>query len=297
MNVTIRRGVYSVMLLLGSAAFVFAQAQPGQPRTAQPRGQTRPAGQPAAQAQQLEPSILTLLIIDNNKEVALGQLGQQTSQNEQVKEFCQMIIKDHSEFVQKLQEKSESGGRSPGLGFGVGRPQGETATRPLARPGNLAASKTAPGAQPSERTTTTRTETTTDATGREPTTEARTAENRDRSSSTAQQITVAKPVIGNQPGAQILQLHHEVAEACLKSARDEAQKHRGAEFDKHFMAAQVVAHQGMLDKLQVFERHVSPETAQLLSGAQEKTKQHLEHAKSICESLAKGGSSEKARTE
>jgi len=283
MSVTIRRGLVSVMLLLGSAAILFAQAQPGQPRTAQPRGQTRPAGQPAAQSQQLEPSIFIWLIIDNNKEVALGQFGQQTSQNEQVKEFCQMIIKDHSELVQKLQEKSESGGRSPGFGIGPGRTQGETATRPLARPGNVAASKTAPGAQPSEGAAATRTESTT--------------ENRDSILSTARQITVAKPVIGNQPGAQILQLHHEIAEASLKSARDEAQKHRGAEFDKHFMAAQVAAHQGMLDKLQVFERHVSPETAQILSSAQEKTKQHLEHAKSIWESLAKGGSSEKTGTE
>jgi hypothetical protein len=57
-----------------------------------------------------------------------------------------------------------------------------------------------------------------------------------------------------------------------------------------FIGAQVLAHKGMLDKLQVFEQHVSPETAQLLADAQKTTEKHLEEAKSICEKLEKKSS-------
>jgi predicted outer membrane protein len=93
-------------------------------------------------------------------------------------------------------------------------------------------------------------------------------------------------VIGNQPGAALLQLHHELAEKCLESARRDADK-LGQEFDTHFMGAQIVAHKEMLDKLQVFQQHVSPETRQLLADAQKTTQKHLEEAKNIHENLSK----------
>jgi predicted outer membrane protein len=306
-------------VLFGCAALVLAQAQPTQPRAVQPRvGQTvqpaqpgqviQPAqpgqfrqpgqpgqqpgqiGRPGLQAQQLEPSIVTLLIIDNNKEIALAQLGQQTSKNDEVKQFCEMIEKDHSSFVQKLQERSGPAGRQPqrvgaateaDQGFGAA---GRTATtQPLdtaTQPG-----RALPG-QPGQ-----------------PGQEARTAATQDRDQTGAGQalrtaiqdrarsglrIIVAKPAIGNQPGSELLQLHHEVAEKCLESARQEAQK-LGEDFDKHFVGAQIIAHKGMLDKLQVFEQHVSPQTRQLLAQAQETTRKHLDHAKQLHEQLSKEG--------
>jgi len=290
MNVALRRAACSVVVLLGSAALLFAQAQPGQPRAGQPRQPGQP-GQPGAQAQQLEPSIITLTIIENNKEIALGQLGEQTSENPDIKHFCQMIVKDHSDFVQKLQERSGAGGRSPRLGTAPGtRQPTETAAGQPARPG-AATAQTRPGTTESREGAT---QPRRDAAAEPRTDETRTAAGQGRELREGQRVTVAKPVIGNQPGAQLLQLHHEIAEQSLESARDDAKKHSGAEFDKHFMAAQVVAHKGMLDKLQVFERHVSPQTAQLFADAQETTKKHLKEAESICQRLEKEGSSEKA---
>jgi predicted outer membrane protein len=236
----------------------------------------------------LEPSIVTLLIIDNNKEIALGQLGQQMSQNDKVKQFCEMIAKDHANFVDKLQEQTAGSGRTPALGIGAGaaRDRGAAALPP--RPSSPTAS-TQPGAtqrdtaQPGREATAQRNP---NQPGQRP--EAATAQgrNQDQQGESGQRITVAKPVIGNQPGAELLQLHHEIAEACLDSARRNAER-LGQEFDTQFMGAQIVAHQEMLDKLRVFEQHVSPQTKQLLAQAQKTTQQHLQEAKSIHESLSK----------
>jgi predicted outer membrane protein len=252
---------------------------------------------------------VTLLIIDNNKEIALGQLGQQKSQNEHVKHFCEMIVEDHSNFVQKLQEQTAAGSRRPGLGFGTGADDRGAATAPP-RPLSPTASAQ-PGAAQRDDATPPQPEATarqernqpgsepqTDATAqdrnlRQPGQETRTAEL--QGGERGQRITVAKPVIGNQPGAAILQLHHEVAEKCLESARQEADK-LGQEFDIHFMGAQIVAHKGMIDKLQVFQQHVSPETRQLLADAQKTTQKHLEEAQSIHENLSKQGGREGAET-
>jgi hypothetical protein len=101
-------------------------------------------------------------------------------------------------------------------------------------------------------------------------------------------------VIANLPGAQLLTLHQELAEACLESARKDAEKASAQEFDKQFMAAQVLGHKGMLDKLQVFERHVSPQTAQLLASAQETTRKHLQEAEGICKQLERQGPSDRS---
>jgi predicted outer membrane protein len=314
MSMLLRRAACSLVVLFGSATLLFAQAAPAQPRTGQPRaqptqrsqpGQPGQFGQPArggAQTQQLEPSIVTLLIIENNKEIALGQLGKQTSENEHVKHFCEMIIKDHSNFVQKLQERSAAGSRSPGIGAANTSGQGTGLATQPPRPGSPTAAQPRPGAaQPRE---------TTAQPGREATArqdrsersseESRTAADQDRTQG-EQRITVAKPVIGNQPGSQLLQLHQEIAEQCLEQARRDADKLKGEEFDNEFIGGQIVAHKAMIDKLQVFERHVSPELKQLLADAQQTTKQHLEEAQSIHQQLGKqairegaGGTSRRA---
>jgi predicted outer membrane protein len=309
MNVSLRRAACSLVVLFGSAALLLGQqaAPPTQPRAGQQRVQPRQPGQPGqpgqfgrlgqggAGAQQLEPSIVTLLIIDNNKEIALAQLGQQTSQNEHVKHFCEMIVKDHSNFVQKLQEQTAAGRREPGIRTGTVRERGAAAppARPLsptagAQPDTGAAQPDAT-AQPQREATAQQ-----DRKLRQQREETRTAADQE-GRRTGQRITVAKPVIGNQPGAGLLELHHDVAEAGLERARREAEM-LGQEFDMHFMGGQIVAHKALLDKLQVFQQHVSPQTRQLLADAQESVQKHLAEAESIHENLSKEGGREGAET-
>jgi predicted outer membrane protein len=313
MNRSLCRAACSCAVLFGCAALVLAQAQPTQPRPAQPRpGQTiQPAqpgqviqpgqpgqpgqiGRPGLQGQQLEPSILTLLIIDNNKEIALAKLGQQTSRNEEVKQFCEMIEKDHANFVQKLQERSGPGGRqTQRFGAATGADQGfgaagrTAATQP--RDAATQPDRAQPGqpAQPAQPGQEQRTAATQDRDRPAAGQELRTGADQDRGQ-IGQRITVARPMIPNQPGSELLQLHQELAEKCLDSARREAEK-AGADFDNHFVGAQIVAHKEMLDKLQVFEQHVSPQNRQLLAQAQETTRKHLDHAKQIHEQISKEG--------
>jgi predicted outer membrane protein len=243
------------------------------------------------------------LIIDNNKEIALGQLGQQTSQNEQVKHFCEMLVKDHSNFVQKLQERSASGGRAPQRfgASGGADPFGGTAQKEgqpgaaATQPGRTAANQDRARTQPGQETRTAANQDPgqQDRGQREQGQETRTAAGQERGQ-TGQRITVARPNIPNQPGSELLQLHQELADKCLDSARRDAEK-LGAEFDKHFLGAQIVAHKEMLDKLQVFGQHVSPQTQQLLAQAQETTRKHLEEAKNLHEQLSKEGGSASER--
>jgi predicted outer membrane protein len=313
MKLSIRSTVCSFVMLLGSVAFLMAQQpQPAaQPRTAQPRvqpGQPAQPGQfsrqpgqqlqprqqlqPGAQAQQLEPSIVTLLIIDNNKEIALGQLAEKTSQNDDVKHFAQMITKDHSDFVQKLEERA--GGRGQRLGSATGGQSTTAGAQPIRSAAGAAAQALRTGAaQARDAVQAARREATgqQDRSERDQAQESRTAqdENQQRSQ---QRTTVAKPVIGNQPGAQLLQLHQEIADKCLDSARKDADKLSAEEFDKHFIGGQIVAHKAMLDKLQVFEQHVNQDTAQLLADAQDATKKHLDEAMKIMDNLHKQGSRE-----
>ena len=107
------------LLALGSAlavaATLFAQEQrlptqplqPGQP--GQP-GQRRevnkavinePANVPIAG--NADPQLATCLIGDNQGEIALGQLAEQRAKDRDVKQFAEMMVRDHQQFVQQLE--------------------------------------------------------------------------------------------------------------------------------------------------------------------------------------------------
>jgi predicted outer membrane protein len=239
-----------------------------------------------------------LLIIDNNKEIALGQLAEQTTKNDKVRELAQMIQKDHGSFVQKLQELTAT---SATRGARLDSPQGDLAGQPgragIAERAGDTADRVGKAA---ERVGEAIDRARQDLAGREGQDRQRgerdrdpadRRESRELADSTSRQ-TVAKPVIANLPGSELLQFCQDVAEECLNSARKEAQQQSAEEFDKHFVGGQIIAHKGMLAKLQVGERSASPQLAQLLRDAQGTTKQHLEHAEQLIAELGKGESRE-----
>lgn len=53
--------------------------------------------------QEVQKFLASCLLSKNKAEVEFAQLAQQQSQNPEVKEFAQMLVKDHSQLVQKLQ--------------------------------------------------------------------------------------------------------------------------------------------------------------------------------------------------
>jgi predicted outer membrane protein len=75
-------------------------AQRGQQYTAEFRGTQTAGGQTS---QEIEHYLANCLLIKNKAEVELGQFAQQQAQSPEVKEFAQMLIKDHQQAIQKLQ--------------------------------------------------------------------------------------------------------------------------------------------------------------------------------------------------
>lgn len=284
MTVSLRRGVMSLMVLLCGSALLLAQqaerprdqgAQGRQAGQAQSRTQSGRVG--AAQTNpQAEQSLVTLLIIGNNKEVALGKLGEQHLKgHREIQEFCQMVQKDHQNFIQQLQEASATSGSRTGARGAAG---GGVATLDPAQPTTRepAGSETA-ATRPQNRQA-----------------QQGQSAGRQQAGQSGARITVAKPVIPNTPGSELLQFHQDVAEERLNSTRKHAEQMDENDFALQFMGAQVVAHQEMIDKLEVAKRSASPQLAQVLEKGQETAKEHLEHALKIHKDLAGAGSEERA---
>ena len=64
-----------------------------------------------------------------------------------------------------------------------------------------------------------------------------------------------------------------------------------AEFDKCYIGSQVMAHMAMVDTLEVFSRHASPELKSVLEKGKQTAQMHLDEAKKLEQQLEKGAES------
>lgn len=80
-------------------------------------------------------------------------------------------------------------------------------------------------------------------------------------------------------GFDVLAIKQELSRQCQSSTRKELGSIEGRQFDSCFMGMQLAGHMHMLDTLKVFERHASPELAELIRGGIDTTEDHLMHAK------------------
>lgn len=69
--------------------------------TANFRGNRADAG---TQNQEIQQYLVGCMLAKNQAEVELSKFAQQQTQSPEVKEFAQMLVKDHSKFIQKLQQ-------------------------------------------------------------------------------------------------------------------------------------------------------------------------------------------------
>jgi len=224
--------------------------------TDQPSRAARPAEQDEGQRGPTQASgsahsdadLAACLIIDSNKELALARLAQQHSQNGQVHQFAEQMIKDHDEFVQKLRQTAIDGGYSEEQ-LSVDRSSGPTDLRPA---------------------------------------DQSTAQSRDGNEPTGRRAARAEELdTDNAAGAgtSFISLKREIAEECVQSIRQALDQTDEAQFDIHYMGSQCMAHQGMIDTLKVFSRHASPEMQQTLDDGQQMARAHLDQAKQIKEQL------------
>jgi hypothetical protein len=216
---------------------VFAQAQ------AQPRTTTTTTQGEQRQIQLDERTLASCVAIANQKEVAITQFAKEKLKDEDVKEFAEMIIKDHQAFLEKLQKFTPEAGRNNSFASD-----------------NSSGVKQAGGP----------------ATG----------------TNRVQQTSGQQGQRTQGQGVDAVQLHREVAQECLASAKKKLTED-DAKIDKCFLGMQAAAHMGMLDHLKVLQRHTSGELNKLLADASETTQKHLDKA----EALMKGLKDEKSKDE
>ena len=230
-------------------------AQRGQQYTAEFRG-TQTAGAPASQ--EIEHYLANCLLIKNKAEVELSQFAQQQAQNPEVKEFAQMLIKDHQQAIQKLQALAGAQGA------------GRAAQRPGAN-GQI------------------------DAQATTPTTERpRQALNQDADPSQ----TATRPAGQNNALNQLLELDRQITQRCQELVREELQAKNGPEFDMCFVGAQIGSHTHMLAALDVIGQRSQGELRQFVQEAQPVVQRHLDHAKQIAKAqMAQAGSQSATQAE
>jgi predicted outer membrane protein len=231
--------------------------QPGQVRTTQSTrlGERNVRLQAGGQSKEVEKFLAGCLLAKNKCEVEFAQLAQQQSQNPQVKEFAQMLERDHQKIVQQLE--SLAGGQ-PGQATTRTETQLQTTTAQGQNDAQRQPSDTArlPGS-PGATQTTTRSQTQTDA-------------------YSAQEMS--------GPFAQLAQIEKQIGERQKQTMLDELQQKSGAEFDKCYVGSQVLAHMQSLAALEVISQQQG-ELAQIAQQAQPTVQQHLDHAKQLAKQL------------
>lgn len=268
-------------VLLISAAYAQQpdRDQPNPPRRANPPEQADQPRQPGQPGQPGQPArrqpgqaaqgdtvgdgqLAACLIIDNHKEIALAQFAHEKSQNEQVKAFAEKMARDHQQFIQQLQETATSGGFS-----------NEQLT--------LRGAQSPAGARPEQ------------ADPQRPGTAPRTQDPQ------APRRTARPAELEGRGGQEVsfIELKQELTEECLQTMRQELEQKPEAEFDKCYIGSQVMAHMAMVDTLEVFSRHASPELKSVLEKGKQTAQMHLSEAKKLEQQLnqgAEGGQRERA---
>jgi predicted outer membrane protein len=182
-----------------------------------------------------------------------------------VKQFAEMMIKDHQQFAEQLQQIAIKGGYSE-------------------------QQLTLSGAERKPESPATRNRSTT----REPGTAQSPSDRRAADRSTARPTELDPSRSGT---IDFIGLKQELAEQCLQSSREALEKEDQARFDMHYMGAQIMAHQGMIDMLTVFARHATPELQQTLEQGRQTAEQHLEKARQIKDELARASGAQPQQAE
>jgi len=208
----------------------------------------------AGSSQHVEQYLAKCLLAKNQGEVELAELAQQQSENPEVKQFAEMLVKDHSAMVQKLQPLA--GGQSA-----RGAGQDETYRRE-----NAADAPRLPGSP---------------------------AANPTRTPDDNSSLTVTEPS-GAGAGAlmQLAAIEKKIQDQCLQAMREELQQKKGAEFDECFVGSQVGGHMQMVAALEVIGQETQGQLQQIAKQAQPKTQQHLEHAKQLAKQLKSSSTSQ-----
>ncbi|MCC6491921.1 MAG: DUF4142 domain-containing protein [Pirellulales bacterium] len=227
---------------------------------AQPANRT---SQATAGENSLAQHIAACLLLGNQEEIAISQLGVQHAQNDQVKQFAQKMIEQHQQAISQLQQAAP-----------------ELASMNLQLSGTHAADNQRGAAAQSA-----------DASSATTAIESQPAGGENQRTATTGQAGSSEA--GNVP--QMVQFIKQVKEQCVQLVTQDLSQKQGAEFDKCFMGVQNGLHTGMLAKLRAAKQHVSGgPLEQVVEQGTQMTEHHLAEAKQIMQQL-EGASGETPR--
>lgn len=256
-------------------------AQSGQRSTSNFRGEQATGGHGPQEA---ELFFTNCLLADNKAEVEISELAQQKSENSDVKQFAEQMIKDHNKMIQQLQQVSGSAGKQTGdatstlQGSDGGRVKtGALGTRSTDATRNSSEQNrpSLPGSSGANNTT------------------GQLGQTRAAGESAA-------ALNGNPPGAQqggstaiqqIASIDQQIKERCTQAAKEELQQKSGAEFDKAYIGSAINAHVHAMAALDVIGKQSQGQLAQVAQEAQPTVQQHLDHAKELMKKLDGSGNS------
>jgi predicted outer membrane protein len=120
----------------------------------------------------------------------------------------------------------------------------------------------------------------------EATQQASLGEANDRVAARDRTEAATKRTASRAAGFDPIEVHKQIAQRCLESARKEFADKQGAEADMCFMGTQLVLHQQMIDKMSVFAEYASPELRQAIEEANQGAEKHLQEAKQLVMQLS-----------
>jgi predicted outer membrane protein len=229
---------------------------------AQDRPQQRPQREAQIDAQRkpghqdIDRALATCLAIDAQTIIQIAELARNQAQQDDVKQFAEMLQQEHKECLAHLKQIEPSVAPFVSERTPASANRGADAVTPRSL-------ETQPQGQ--ARLENQRPQQARDASG--------------------QVVRGNDPHGADQGNMLMLQIKKEVAEANVNTLKQELASKDKAEFDRCFVGYQVGAHMQMLDTLKVFQRYASPQLAEAINDASSKTQQHLQQAEKLLESL------------
>lgn len=191
------------------------------------------------------------VIIQNQGEVALSTMVQDKLQNDEAKRFATMMIEQHQACLTKLERFAPEAARQQ-LTRAENSSKGETGAIKKRDGVERATGNLTNDQQKVQQTAGT------DA---------------DRAAKSGKQV-------------DLLQIQREIAQECLNAASSEMKEKQGIEMDQCFLGYQIAKHGAMKAQLTVFQRHASPELAEIFAEGAAMAEKHKSEAESIMKSLA-----------
>ncbi len=196
--------------------------------------------------------VLHKLMRGNQAEIELAQIAQQEAKHDKVKQFAQMMIKDHQQALQELQRQQQSTQGDHGANASHPNASGvaDTASgQPAA--GNPGVAGQATTGQPNTQ-------------------------------NPSQHAAMQQERVPQQ----LVQLMDRTCTNSLEQSKEMLQQHRDKDFDMAYIGQQIVMHSMMLAELKALESDGPKQLQPIVQNAKRTTESHMKEAKQIAEQLA-----------